>query len=71
MRKEPRYLTDLWTKHGVRFIEANRQRPFFLFLSYDGPYGLGASLNRPARNRHADYYADKELSSFPRGSMHP
>ncbi|MHC4681159.1 MAG: sulfatase family protein, partial [Planctomycetota bacterium] len=71
VRKEPRYLTDLWTEHGVRFIEANRQRPFFLFLSYNGPYGLGASLNNPARNRHADYYADKELPSFPREPMHP
>ena len=25
----------------------------------------------PARNRHADYYADKELKSFPREKMHP
>ncbi|HUV64789.1 MAG TPA: sulfatase-like hydrolase/transferase [Sedimentisphaerales bacterium] len=71
LRIEPRYLTDLWTEHGIRFIEGNKQRPFFLFLSYNGPYGLGSSLNKPARNRHADYYADKELLSFAREPMHP
>ena len=71
VRTEPDYLTDLWTKHGARFIEQNKNRPFFLFLSYNGPYGLGSSLNKPARNRHAAYYADKELLSFPRESMHP
>ena len=71
VRTEPEYLTDLWTRHAVTFIKQNKDRPFFLFLSYNGPYGLGASLNKPARNRHAAYYADKELSSFPREPMHP
>jgi arylsulfatase A-like enzyme len=70
VRIEPEYLTDLWTRHGIKFIEQNKNRPFFLFLSYNGPYGLGSSLNRPARNRHVDYYSDKELRSFPRESMH-
>ncbi len=71
VRKEPEYLTDLWTDHAVRFIERNKDRPFFLFLPYNGPYGLGESLNRPARNRFAETYADAELPSFPRGPLHP
>jgi arylsulfatase A-like enzyme len=71
LRKEPTYLTDLWTEHGVRFIEKNKDRPFFLYLAYNGPYGLGPSLNHPARNRWGAYYADKQLLSFPRDSMHP
>lgn len=71
VRKEPEYLTDLWTRHGVRFIEQNRERPFFLMLAYNGPYGLGRLLQNPARNRHAAFYADKDLPSFPRDSMHP
>ncbi len=71
VRNEPTYLTDLWTAHGVKFIEQNKERPFFLFLSYNGPYGLGRSLLNPSRNRHAVYYADKELKSFPREQMHP
>lgn len=71
IRKEPKYLTDLWTEHGVQFIEKNKDRPFFLFLSYNGPYSLGKLLLRPSRNRHAEYYADKLLPSFPRTEMHP
>jgi arylsulfatase A-like enzyme len=71
VRKEPGYLTDFWTDHAVRFIRQNKDRPFFLFLAYNGPYGLGPSLNNEARNRHAKYYADKELKSFPRLPVHP
>src|SRR4051812_377047 len=71
VRKEPTYLTDLWTDHGVKFIESNRDKPFFLYLAYNGPYGLGADVLKPARNRHAAYYADKDLPSFARGPAHP
>ncbi len=71
VHKEPTYLTDFWTDRAVRFIEKNKDRPFFLFLSYNGPYGLGPSLLRPARNRHAAWYADKPLLSFPHEPMHP
>jgi arylsulfatase A-like enzyme len=71
VRTHPGYLTELWTNHAVRFIEQNKGGPFFLFLAYNGPYGLGGSLTRPARNRHAAYYADKSLPSFPRQPVHP
>lgn len=71
VRTEPGYLTDLWTDRAVRFIEENHDRPFFLYLAYNGPYNLGASLRKPGRNRHAEYYADKPLLSFPRDGMHP
>jgi arylsulfatase A-like enzyme len=71
VRREPNYLTDFWTDRGVEFIERRKDQPFFLYLAYNGPYGLGESLSRPARNRHAAYYADKELKSFPREPAHP
>ena len=71
VRKEPGYLTEFWTDRGVRFIERHKDRPFFLYLAYNGPYGLGQSLSQPARNRHAAYYADKRLASFPREPAHP
>lgn len=70
IRKEPTYLTEFWTNHAIRFIEQNKDKPFFLFLAYNGPYGLGSHLDRPARNRHATYYADKELACFPRLPVH-
>ncbi len=34
----PTYLTDYFTDEAVRAIEANRNRPFFLFLSYTAPH---------------------------------
>jgi arylsulfatase A-like enzyme len=63
--------TDYWTRRGVEFIEANRDRPFFLFLAYNGPYGLGDKLVRETKNRYTEYYADKELPSFPRTKAKP
>jgi arylsulfatase A-like enzyme len=71
IRKEPKYLTELWTEHGVRFIENHRDEPFFLFLSYNGPYGLGPSLLEPGEERYTRLYADQPLPSFPRETMHP
>lgn len=72
IRKEPQYLTDLWTEHGVRFIEANQDQPFFLLLAYNGPYGLGSAMHEPVRNRHRDYYeANSQMPSFPREEPSP
>lgn len=70
---EPEYTTDLWTEHAIKFLKQNqgKEKPFFLMLTYNGPYGLGPSLLNKARNRHADYYADKQLPSFPRNPIHP
>jgi arylsulfatase A-like enzyme len=71
IRKEEGYQTDLWTERAVRFIEQNRTAPFFLYLAYNGPYGLPTAMNEPIRNRHAEYYRDKELPSMPRDNPHP
>ena len=70
-RVEPTYLTDLWTDRGIEFIESNKDRPFFLFLAYNGPYGLGGAMHEPIRNRHQKTYADATLPSFPRLPAHP
>lgn len=64
----PGYATEYWTRRGIEFIEENRDRPFFLLLTYNGPYGHGA---RPAQNRHVAHYADKPMDSFPRQPVHP
>jgi arylsulfatase A-like enzyme len=71
LRLEKGYTTELWTRRGIQFIEQNRERPFFLFLAYNGPYSLGNLMLNPPRNRHAEYYAASELPSFPREAMHP
>ena len=71
VRREEGYTTDLWTRRGIEFIEQNKDHPFFLYLAYNGPYGLGPLMLNPAQNRHAEYYADKLFPSFPRDAMHP
>lgn len=69
---EPKYTTQLWTEHAIKFLRhRDATKPFFLMLTYNGPYGLGSSLLHEARNRHAAYYADKQLASFPRNPIHP
>jgi len=73
IRKEPEYLTKFWTDHALKFIDssASDEKPFFLYLAYNGPYGLGESMLRPARNGHETNYADQQLPSFPREPMNP
>lgn len=66
IRREPRYLTDLWTDHAVRFLEAHHDEPFFLLLSYNGPYGLGNSMREPIGNRFRERYLQQDFPSFPR-----
>jgi len=71
VRKEAGYTTELWTRKGIEFIEQNKDRPFFLFLAYNGPYALGNLMLNRSRNRHADYYRGKHFASFPVDAMHP
>ncbi|MFN3214826.1 MAG: sulfatase [Henriciella sp.] len=52
------HLTDFWTDKAVEFIEsaAAEEAPFFLLLSYNGPYGLPPVVNADYENRYTDYY---------------
>ncbi len=71
-RKEPAHLTRFWTRHALQFIEQNHTKPFFLFLAYNGPYGLGpAQLKDTARVPHMAEYETAPMASFPRGAAHP
>lgn len=71
--ESPKYMTDLWTEKGIEFIEKHKdgEKPFFLYLAYNGPYCLSNLLLRPAQNRWGEYYEDKYLPSFPRDTAHP
>ena len=69
--KEPRYTTDAITEHGLEFIEQNHQKPFFLYLAYNGPYGLGKVVQEEHRNRHTAEYAGQSMDSFPREKVNP
>jgi arylsulfatase A-like enzyme len=36
--KQSGYSTDIWFTEGLRFIEANREQPFFLYLAPNAPH---------------------------------
>ncbi len=69
--REPRYYLDAIADHAVDFLEHHHEQPFFLYVGYNGPYGLDQDMRDGHRNRHAEYYADKPLTCFPRGEIHP
>ena len=69
--QEPRYTTEVITDHAVEFLEQNHARPFFLYLAYNGPYGVGTVVSQEHQNRHTAYYADKPMDSFPREKVNP
>lgn len=69
--KVAEYTTDLWTRRGCQFIETNRDKPFFLFLAYNGPYVLGQMMSASSRNRHVETYRNHHFKSFPVDAMHP
>lgn len=71
IRDEPTYLTDLWTQHGIKFIKQNQEKPFFLFLAYNGPYGLGSAMKEPIKNRFKKEYETMTFPSFPREKPQP
>lgn len=48
------YCTDVWFAESLRFIEANRERPFFLYLATNaphGPYRVDAKWSAPYRDQ--------------------
>lgn len=70
--REPRYFTEAITAHALDFLgRQDAAEPFLLFVAYNAPYGLGEHMTQTHENRHAEYYADKDLVCFPRESIHP
>jgi N-acetylglucosamine-6-sulfatase len=57
--RERGYTTDLLTRHAVKWIEENREQPFFLYLSHKAVHAMFA----PAP-RHLGLY-DKEPIPYP------
>ncbi len=70
-RLEDEHLSDYWSRKATGFIDAQSDgKPFFLFLSYNGPYNLPPLVIEPAKNRHADYYREN-VPTFPQEPVHP
>jgi len=61
--EEAGYSTHLITKHAVEFIEANRDRPFFLYVAHEAPHAPWQGPDDPAvrkpGERNQDHYPPK------------
>ncbi|MGY8653013.1 MAG: PVC-type heme-binding CxxCH protein [Verrucomicrobiia bacterium] len=70
----PKHLSEYWTDRGIEFIEAEakKDKPFFLFLAYNGPYTLSGAMREKVPSPWSDPYVDHHLPSFPRpAKIHP
>ena len=69
--KETGHMTDLWTRKAEEFLsQQSDEKPFFLFLSYNGPYMLPPVVLKEPRNRHVDYYR-ANTPAMPQEPVHP
>lgn len=69
--QESRYTTEVITEHAASFLRQPRSSPFFLYVGYNGPYGLDQETLTGHQNRHTAGYADEDLTCFPRETTHP
>jgi len=65
------HLTDFWTAKAIEFLSAqSKDKPFFLYLAYNGPYMLPPTVNMQPSNRHAGYYR-QHPPKMPQEPVHP
>ena len=61
---------DCFTEKAVEYLEAYAEdEPFFLCLTYNGPYGHWPAIKGKPKNRFADLYADTPMQSLPREGL--
>jgi len=65
----PQHSVDYFTEKAVDYIGAHDPAsgtPFFLFLTYNAPYGHWPSVKGPSGNRFARFYETTPMRSVPR-----
>ena len=67
---EDQHSVDFFSDKAVAYLQNyDGQKPFFMMVTYNGPYMNPPTNLGPAKNRHYDYYKDKDFPSFPRNSV--
>lgn len=67
---EGQHSVDFFSDKAVEYLQSyDHQEPFFMMVTYNGPYMNPPTNMGPARNRHYGYYEDKEFPSFPRNRV--
>ena len=68
---EGQHSVDFFSDKAVEYLESyDNQKPFFLMVTYNGPYMNPPTNLGPAKNRHYAEYKDNEFPSFPRNRIH-
>ena len=63
---EGQHIVDFFTDKAVSYLDAvKNDKPFFLMVTYDGPYLNPPTNMGPARNRYFEEYQKQPLTSFP------
>lgn len=61
---------DGFTEKAVQYLnQLNQEKPFFMFLSYNGPYGHWPAIKGKRRHRFANLYDDCPMNSVPREGL--
>ncbi len=66
----PGHSVDCFTEKAVEYIQNHDGRnPFFLFLTYNAPYGHWPAIQGPGRNRFYSLYKDCPMRTVPREGL--
>jgi arylsulfatase A-like enzyme len=68
----PGHIVDYFTEKAVAYIRAHdpgSDPPFFIFLTYNGPYGHWPAIKGAARNRFARLYERTAMTAIPREGL--
>jgi arylsulfatase A-like enzyme len=67
---EGKHSVDFFSDKAVEYLQSyDHQKPFFLMVTYNGPYMNPPTNLGAARNRHYADYVDNEFPSFPRNRI--
>ena len=66
---EERYVTDIITDDALRFLEDNKEKPFYLSIHYTAPHDPWLKEDQP--REIWDLYNDCEFSHIPNPPRHP
>ena len=69
-RLEDKHSVEFFADKAVAYLDDyDHQRPFFLLVTFNGPYLNPPTNLGPAKNPHYAYYKDEEFPSFPRNRI--
>ena len=64
----PGHLTDFWTTKAIEYIRTQKKsdKPFFLYLTYNGPYAIPPAILFDPPNEYDKLYEGREEEISPR-----